>query len=158
MIDEKGHTPYLNDTAMVKNFTYDNGNWLGYDDEETYALRGCFANNRCLCGIMIWLIDYNAETGGGGGMNNYTFPQSATVIPMGHITIPSGATSMVDSLAATDILGLPDDGNQNTPVGPGAENCNSCSCFRLITSTCCWFGGSIGNLVLIPDNMPTPMC
>ena len=40
MIDEKGHTPYLNDTAMVKNFTYDNGNWLGYDDEETYALRG----------------------------------------------------------------------------------------------------------------------
>ena len=89
-------------------------------------------------------------------MNNYTFPQSATVIPMGHITIPSGATSMVDSLAATDILGLPDDGNQNTPVGPGAENCNSCSFFHLITSTCCGFGDSIGNPVLVPVNTPTP--
>ena len=119
---------------MAKYFTYDSDNWFDYGDEETYALKECFADNRCLCGIMIWSIDYNAEIGGRGGKNNYSFLQSATVIPMGHITVLSGVTFTVDSPAATDTLGLPDDGNQNTPVGPGTENCSPCSFFRLIAS------------------------
>ncbi|OCK87742.1 uncharacterized protein K441DRAFT_682379 [Cenococcum geophilum 1.58] len=106
----------------------------------------------CLCGIIIWSIDYNAETGGGGGINNYIFSQSSTAIPVGHITVLSGAIFTVGSPAVTDTLGLPDDGNQNTPVGPGTENCSSCSFFRLIASTCCGFG-SIGNPVLIPAPM-----
>ena len=75
---------------------------------------------------------------------------------MGHITVLSGATFTVDSPAATNTLGLPDDGNQNTPVGPGTENCSPCNFFRLIASTCCGFS-SIRNLVLIPANTPAPM-
>lgn len=29
------YAPQLNETAMVKYFTYDNDNWVSYDDQET---------------------------------------------------------------------------------------------------------------------------
>ena len=53
IIDEKERTPYLNGTTMAKYFTYDSDNWCGYGDEETHALKECFADNRCLYGIII---------------------------------------------------------------------------------------------------------
>jgi GH18 family chitinase len=53
LIKDKGITPILNETAMVKYFTYAGDSWIAYDDEETYAMKEAFANNRCLGGIMI---------------------------------------------------------------------------------------------------------
>jgi hypothetical protein len=67
LIEEENIIPSLNETAMVKYFTYGGGDsWIGYDDEETYAMKEAFANDRCLGGIMIWSIDFDAETGGVG--------------------------------------------------------------------------------------------
>ena len=80
------------------------------------------------------------------GANNKTSPESATVIPMAHITVPRGQTFTLNPGAATDLPRLPHDGNQNTLQGPGADKCQQCSFFRLITSTCCGIGGSVGNL------------
>lgn len=70
MILEQGYTPILNRTSMVKYFTYGTNSWVGYDDEETYALKLQLANDRCLGGTMIWSIDFDAETGGGGSQIN----------------------------------------------------------------------------------------
>jgi hypothetical protein len=67
VIQEQNITPYLNSTAMVKYFTYSGNSWIGYNDEETFALKRAFANDRCLGGIMIWSIDFDAEVGGDGG-------------------------------------------------------------------------------------------
>jgi GH18 family chitinase len=53
LIQDENITPILNETAMVKYFTYGGDSWIAYDDEETYALKESFANNRCLGGIMI---------------------------------------------------------------------------------------------------------
>jgi chitinase len=53
LIKAEGITPVLNETAMVKYFTYAKDSWIAYDDEETYAMKEAFANNRCLGGIMI---------------------------------------------------------------------------------------------------------
>lgn len=67
LIQDENITPILNETAMVKYFTYDKGSsWIGYDDKDTFALKQAFANDRCLGGIMIWSIDFDAETGGSG--------------------------------------------------------------------------------------------
>lgn len=39
LIEDKNISPILNETAMVKYFTYDGDSWIGYDDEETYAMK-----------------------------------------------------------------------------------------------------------------------
>ncbi|KAF9696769.1 hypothetical protein EKO04_005748 [Ascochyta lentis] len=133
IIKDEGIKPYLNETAMVKYFTYGGNSWVGYDDADTYAMKEAFANSYCLGGIMIWSIDFDDET------------------------VPSGQTFTLNSGAATDIPRLDNGGNQNSPQGPGAGKCEQCSFFRLITSTCCGTGGSVGNPVLIPANVATPM-
>lgn len=107
---------------------------------------------------MIWSIDFDDETGIGlENPNGYKSPESATVIPMAHTTVPRGQTFTVGPGASSDIPKLPNDGNQNTPQGPGASSCQQCSFFRLITSTCCGTGGSVGNPITIPAGVPTPM-
>jgi chitinase len=63
MIKKEGITPYFNQTAMVKYFTYAGDSWVGYDDQETLALKESFANSLCLGGLMIWSIDYDAQAG-----------------------------------------------------------------------------------------------
>ncbi|KAF2271257.1 glycoside hydrolase [Westerdykella ornata] len=154
IIKEENITPTLNVTAMVKYLKYKGDSWVGYDDAETYA------NDRCLGGIMIWSIDFDDKTGGGIGLddpNGYNSPESATIIPMSHTTVPAGQTFTVGGGAATDLPRLPNGGNQNIPSGPGPEKCGQCSFFRRITSTCCGTGGSVGNPILIPAGVPTPM-
>ncbi|KAJ9653598.1 hypothetical protein H2201_009128 [Coniosporium apollinis] len=155
LITDGGYTPFLNKTAMVKYFTYAGDSWVGYDDEETYAMKEAFANDRCLSGIMIWSVDFDASVGGGDSANGYISPESATVIPMPHTTVQPGATFTVNSPASTDVVNLPAAGQQNTPQGP--ESCGRCSFFRLITSTCCGIGGSIGNPIEIAAGIPLPM-
>ncbi|KAF1814690.1 hypothetical protein P152DRAFT_512062 [Eremomyces bilateralis CBS 781.70] len=123
-------TPTLNETAMVKYFTYDGDSWS---------------------------IDFDPETGGGGAANPYRSPDMATVIPLPHTTVPAGATLTVDSGVSTDVISLSYDGNQNIPQGPGSNTCQRCSFFRLITSTCCGDGGSIGNPIELPANIPIPL-
>jgi hypothetical protein len=157
MILEKDYTPYTNTTAMVKHFTYGGNNWVGYDDEYTCAMKKLYADSRCLGDIMICSIDFDATVGGGGGINNCTTPESATVISMAHTTVAPGATFTITDPIATDINQLPLDANQNTQHCPCSQNCHVCSFFRLITSTCCGFGGSTGNPIVIPSNVPIPI-
>jgi chitinase len=39
LIKDENITPILNETAMVKYFTYAGDSWIGYDDDETYAMK-----------------------------------------------------------------------------------------------------------------------
>ncbi|KAH3998458.1 hypothetical protein HBI56_205010 [Parastagonospora nodorum] len=154
--DDNSIKPYFNTTAMVKYFKYAGDSWVGYDDAETFAMKEEYANHRCLGGIMIWSVDFDDETGVGlGSANGFKSPESATVIPMAHTTVPRGQTFTINPGAATDVPRLPNGGTQNTPQGP--EKCQQCSFFRLITSTCCGTGGSVGNPIAIQPNVPTPM-
>lgn len=92
-----------------------------------------------------------------GNQKAYISPDEATVIPMAHTTVAPKATFTLDSNAAIDIRTLPYDGNQNDAQGPGADRCKSCSFFRLISSTCCGEGGSLGNPLAIPTGVPLPV-
>ncbi|KAF2032665.1 hypothetical protein EK21DRAFT_86973 [Setomelanomma holmii] len=72
--------------------------------------------------IMIWSIDFDKETGLGlGAGNEHKSPQSATINPMAHTTVSRGQTFTLGSGAATDVPRLLNNGNQNSPQGPGAS-------------------------------------
>ncbi|KAF2429131.1 glycoside hydrolase, partial [Tothia fuscella] len=60
---DKGITPYLNSTAMVKYFTYEGDSWVGYDDADTFKMKASLADDLCLGGLMIWSVDFDDEVG-----------------------------------------------------------------------------------------------
>ncbi|GKT46329.1 chitinase-3-like protein 2 [Colletotrichum spaethianum] len=62
LIKEKNITPRLLEGAMMKELVFDD-QWVGYDDEETVAMKKKFANNYCFGGTMAWSVDFNSGTG-----------------------------------------------------------------------------------------------
>lgn len=114
---------------------------------------------------MIWSIDFGSSGSGSGGTNpgdivgaNATFlsPDRATIIPLSATTVPAGQTLTLSSAVASQASTLPFDGNQNSPKGPGTARCGVCDLQRLLTSTCCGWGGTVGNPIVIPANIPLP--
>ena len=61
-IAQKGLTPQLLEEPMMKQITWDN-QWIGYDDEETVAMKKQWASRLCFGGTMVWSVDFNS----GGG-------------------------------------------------------------------------------------------
>lgn len=84
-------------------------------------------------------------------------PESATIIPLPHTTVGPQATLTLTGPISSDVAILPNNGNQNDAPGPGANVCQECSFFRLLTSTCCGTGGSVANPIEISPNVPTPL-
>ncbi|KAL2880734.1 hypothetical protein SGCOL_003761 [Colletotrichum sp. CLE4] len=62
LIKEKNLKPRLLEGAMMKELVFDD-QWIGYDDEETVAMKEKFANNYCFGGTMAWSVDFNSGTG-----------------------------------------------------------------------------------------------
>lgn len=50
-------TPKLDKTAAIKYTAYNQTQWVGYDDDDTIALKRTFAGSRCLGGTMVWAMD-----------------------------------------------------------------------------------------------------
>lgn len=50
-------TPTLDKTAGVKYVAFNQTQWVGYDDDETIAMKRGFAGSRCLGGTMVWAMD-----------------------------------------------------------------------------------------------------
>lgn len=64
LISDKGLTPRLLEGAMMKELAWGD-QWIGYDDEETVAMKKQFANNLCFGGTMAWSVDFNSGEGNG---------------------------------------------------------------------------------------------
>ncbi|RDL33012.1 uncharacterized protein BP5553_08451 [Venustampulla echinocandica] len=62
IIKEEGLTPTLLDNEMMKATTWDN-QWIGYDDEETRALKLIWSGRLCFGGTMFWSIDFMSSVG-----------------------------------------------------------------------------------------------
>jgi len=57
IISSNGVTPTWDKTAAVKWITWDNNQWVSYDDSDTFQQKQDFANSRCLSGTMVWAMD-----------------------------------------------------------------------------------------------------
>ncbi|KAI0506840.1 glycoside hydrolase superfamily [Xylaria bambusicola] len=64
LIAEKGLKPRLNNESLMKELSWAD-QWIGYDDEETHALKRKFANNLCFGGTVAWSVDFNSGPGDG---------------------------------------------------------------------------------------------
>ena len=64
IIAQKGLQPELIPDAMVKQITWDD-QWIGYDDDDTFALKLSWADSHCFGGTMIWSIDMDSGSGSG---------------------------------------------------------------------------------------------
>ncbi|DAA74181.1 TPA_exp: putative Class V chitinase [Trichophyton benhamiae CBS 112371] len=58
----QGATIKLNTEAAAKLITWDNDQWVSWDDEETLKIKMDYANKRCLGGVMVWAIDLDDGT------------------------------------------------------------------------------------------------
>ena len=57
IIAAKSLNPALVSAGMYKYIAFNNGQWVGYDDAETVAMKKGWANDFCFGGTMQWAID-----------------------------------------------------------------------------------------------------
>lgn len=103
--------------------------------------------------VMAWLGNAGA---GSNSHVTHRSPASATVIPLPATTVKPTQTFTIAGPVASQVDNLHNDGNQNTPPGPGEEICFRCDLIRLITSTCCGIGGGASNPIEIGPSSPVP--
>ncbi|KAK6523255.1 hypothetical protein TWF694_006144 [Orbilia ellipsospora] len=60
IIDTKGVTPTLLSGPMIKELKWDD-QWIGYDDDETIAMKLGVANDLCMGGSMVWSVDFDSR-------------------------------------------------------------------------------------------------
>ncbi|KAI1115462.1 glycoside hydrolase [Nemania sp. NC0429] len=60
IISSKAITPVLDKEAAVKYMSWDNDQWVSYDDDETFRMKLDYANSLCLAGTMVWALDLDA--------------------------------------------------------------------------------------------------
>lgn len=64
LIKQRNLTPKNLPGSMMKQITWED-QWIGYDDEETFAQKKAWADGRCFGGTMVWSIDFQAPGSGG---------------------------------------------------------------------------------------------
>ena len=64
LIKKRGIQPQYNKDMMMKQITWDD-QWIGYDDEETFAAKKAWADGKCFGGTMVWSIDFQVQGSGG---------------------------------------------------------------------------------------------
>ncbi|RMZ84791.1 hypothetical protein DV737_g979, partial [Chaetothyriales sp. CBS 132003] len=62
VISQNKLSPYWDHKAAVKWITWGKNQWISYDDDDTFAQKREFANNRCLGGTMVWAIDQKDQS------------------------------------------------------------------------------------------------
>jgi hypothetical protein len=64
LISSRSLTPKLLTTQAMKSVQWAD-QWMGYDDEETFAKKKEWANDYCFGGTMLWAVDYYSGAGSG---------------------------------------------------------------------------------------------
>jgi chitinase len=57
LIKRRGIIPQYLADSMMKQITWDD-QWIGYDDEDTFAAKKAWADSQCFGGTMVWSIDF----------------------------------------------------------------------------------------------------
>jgi GH18 family chitinase len=61
IITSRGVAPTLDAEAAVKILTWDNDQWLAYDDGDTFALKADFARSQCLGGLTVQAVSHDTK-------------------------------------------------------------------------------------------------
>jgi chitinase len=70
LIKRQGLTPQYLPDSMMKQITWDD-QWIGYDDDETFAAKKAWADSKCFGGTMVWSIDFQVSGSGDSDTEKY---------------------------------------------------------------------------------------
>lgn len=66
IVQKNNLKPVHDQVAGVKWATWNNNQWVSYDDADTFKQKRDFANSRCLSGLMVWAMDQVDQTANNG--------------------------------------------------------------------------------------------
>lgn len=75
ILDRRGIQPTLDTAAAVKVFSYD-GDWITFDDVDTFRLKVQFAKSQCLGGVMVWAVSQDMMTARSASSRQFLLRQS----------------------------------------------------------------------------------
>lgn len=144
IISQNHLTPVHDDKAAVKWITWDNNQWVSYDDQDTFKQKRDFANSRCLGGLMVWAMDQQdqSQDNGLGAANGVTNDQQSDAYQMASDSLASnvacytsgcGESCKTGTFQATQMSGQP--GQVST-----ADRCTK----GQYRSLCCSDGSTLG--------------
>lgn len=61
IMDRTGAKPTLYKDAAVKGPTFDQDQWVAYDDADTLNLKADFARSQCLGGVFVWAVSHDTR-------------------------------------------------------------------------------------------------
>jgi chitinase len=91
IISNNNLKPVHDEEAGVKWITWDNNQWVSYDDTDTFKQKRDFANSRCLGGLMVWAMDQRDQSkdNGLGAANGVTNEQQSDLNQMSSDSLAS---------------------------------------------------------------------
>ncbi|KAL4745267.1 glycoside hydrolase superfamily [Aspergillus terricola var. indicus] len=110
IINDNNLSPPSYKDAAVKAVSWDNDQWVPFDDKETFKLKGDFAKSQCLGGVLVWSVDYDDSShtyskglaAALGNKLNVDVSTGVTVGSFGAMAARSGGTiSKIDETATT---------------------------------------------------------
>jgi hypothetical protein len=175
LINQGGNiNTYYDEPSDSDILVYDDTEWVAWMNDGTKANRVAWYRGLNLGGVSDWAVDLDA----GGAPVRHVSPASATVIPFPATSVAPSATFTAGGPVTTDIDNQQNHGQQNRPSGPGPNQCpvsilkqepsifililtnpislQLCDFARLITSTCCGYGGGVGNPIEISPGYALP--
>jgi hypothetical protein len=63
IIESTGNKPVLDKDAAVKILTYNEDQWVAYDDADTLKMKANFARSQCMGGLMVWAVSHDTPDG-----------------------------------------------------------------------------------------------
>lgn len=61
LVEKHGAKPKLYEKEAVKVATWGDGQWVSYDDKDTFDLKSRYAQKMCLGGLMVWAISHDTK-------------------------------------------------------------------------------------------------
>ncbi|KAI8946203.1 hypothetical protein F4801DRAFT_593529 [Xylaria longipes] len=77
VISQYNPEPTWDKAAGVKWITWNNDQWISYDDDDTFAQKKSFAKDRCLGGLMVWAIDQKDQSSANNLVSGVTKDQQS---------------------------------------------------------------------------------
>lgn len=155
----------------IVGITWDNDQWVSYDDADTFTEKRAFANSRCLGGLMVWALDQTDQTKSNGFSAAGTVTSSQQAIAnQGSANAAAQTACYTSACAAGCRTGYNEVSQMNGQPGQLSTiaRCSSgeyeslCCADSTKMGTCTWRGfrgvglSCIGTYVKFPRSHPFP--
>jgi len=143
--------PVYDEVDAVNWITWNNNQWVSYDDDVTYAQKLSFANDLCLGGMMVWAVDLanqSMPTGYGSQADTGLSSQATDFTNQLAVNTQAGMACYTSQCAESCLPGYSGVTNMNGQPGylPTAPDCPSgnletlCCASGTTLGTCTWRG------------------